>query len=405
MKIHLSTLNIFKFLGVSALLIGGFILGFLANSTWNSENSIELLNPFVAPGKQVSYPLLQYTIKNLQTYPYQTSNIVLEEVIAEEPSYTSFIFSYTTLGRRMTGQINIPDSVTANPTQENKVIIMLRGYVPPEIYTTGVGTKNVAAALAEKGYITVAPNFFGYGDSDPEPENSWVTRFEKPIAVIELLNSIRTNGIPLDTSENLEALVTDAFKKTHNTDSIGIWAHSNGGQIAVTTLEILRESIPTTLWAPVTAPFPYSIQYFSDELADEGKSQRKWIALFEEEYDVFDFSLTQHLEDLTGPIQIQHGDSDDAALIYWSQEFVDKVAAENQRRKNLAQENLELAATTSARQASVSANIASESEGNNPAILDPIEINLITYPNTNHNMVPNWNTAVQRDLQFFEKHL
>ncbi|MBP7842521.1 hypothetical protein KA017_00800 [Candidatus Woesebacteria bacterium] len=385
-------LNLLFFLLVSGTAFG---LGFYTNNYYTKlYDSLELLNPFVDSGVLISKPLLAYSIPSLQKREYQTSKIALEKILTEEESYTSFLFSYTTLGRKMTGQLNIPDAITANPDQDKKAIILLRGYVPAEIYTTGVGTKNAAAALAQAGYITIAPDFFGFGDSDPEPENTWAARFEKPITVVELIKSIETNGIPL----NLES------ERTNNTldldvtkiSNIGLWAHSNGGQIALTTLEILRKPIPTTLWAPVTAPFPYSVLYFSDELEDEGKEQRKWISLFEEDYDVFEFSLTKHLDSLTGPIQIQHGTADDAALIFWSQEFITKVTTENKQRLADTKELEALAATTSAREASAAAK---------PQPLPAIEINLITYQNTNHNMVPNWDKAIQKDLQFFAKWL
>ncbi len=385
-------LNLLFFLLVSGTAFG---LGFFTNNYYTKlYDSLELLNPFVDSGVLISKPLLAYSIPSLQKREYQTSKIALEKILTEEESYTSFLFSYTTLGRKMTGQLNIPDAITANPDQDKKAIILLRGYVPAEIYTTGVGTKNAAAALAQAGYITIAPDFFGFGGSDPEPENTWAARFEKPVTVVELIKSIETNGIPL----NLES------ERTNNTldldvtkiSNIGLWAHSNGGQIALTTLEILRKPIPTTLWAPVTAPFPYSVLYFSDELEDEGKEQRKWISLFEEDYDVFEFSLTKHLDSLTGPIQIQHGTADDAALIFWSQEFITKVTTENKQRLADTKELEALAATTSAREASAAAK---------PQPLPAIEINLITYQNTNHNMVPNWDKAIQKDLQFFAKWL
>ena len=385
-------LNLLFFLLVSGTAFG---LGFFTNNYYTKlYDSLELLNPFVDSGELISKPLLAYSIPSLQKREYQTSKIALEKILTEEESYTSFLFSYITLGRKMTGQLNIPDAITANPDQDKKAIILLRGYVPAEIYTSGVGTKNAAAALAQAGYITIAPDFFGFGDSDPEPENTWAARFEKPITVVELIKSIETNGIPL----NLES------ERTNNTldldvtkiSNIGLWAHSNGGQIALTTLEILRKPIPTTLWAPVTAPFPYSVLYFSDELEDEGKEQRKWISLFEEDYDVFEFSLTKHLDSLTGPIQIQHGTTDDAALIFWSQEFITKVTTENKQRLADTKELETLAATTSAREASAAAK---------PQPLPAIEINLITYQNTNHNMVPNWDKAIQKDLQFFAKWL
>ncbi len=380
-----------------------FAFGFFTSNYYTKlYDSLELLNPFVDSGKLISKPLLAYSIPNLQKREYQTSKIALEKILSEEENYTSFLFSYTTMEKKMTGQLNIPDAITANPDQNKKAVIMLRGFVPDDIYTTGIGTKNAAAALAQAGYITIAPDFFGYGDSDPEPENTWAARFEKPITVIELLKSVEKNGIPLNleserTSNSLDLDVTKV-------SSIGLWAHSNGGQIALTTLEILRMPIPTTLWAPVTAPFPYSVLYFSDELEDEGKEQRKWISLFEDDYDVFEFSLTKHLDSLTGPIQIQHGTADDAALIFWSQEFITKVTAENKRRTQVIKELAAIAATESARTASASAQ-KNAAQAHTTEILPPVEINLITYQNTNHNMVPNWDRAIQRDIQFFAKWL
>lgn len=385
MQLIINSKNNLFLLGKISFICLIFFFGFFTNLYMNSENGYsELLNPFVDSGKIISKPLQSYSILNLQNREYQSSKIILENIISEEETYTSFQFAYTTLGKRMTGQINIPDNITANPEQKRNVIIMIRGFVPSEIYSTGVGTKNAAAVFANDGYITIAPDFFGYGDSDPEPKDTWQTRFEKPITVIELIKSLEENGIPL----NLESQRTNTKLDLDVTkvSNIGIWAHSNGGQIALATLEILQKPIPTSLWAPVTAPFPYSILYFSDELEDEGKEQRRWISLFEENYDVFDFSITKHLESLTGPIQIQHGDNDDAALIFWSQEFVAKIDLENQNREMLMDKE----------------KSASASAIEHVSPLPPVEIDLITYPNTNHNMVPSWDKAVKKDLQFFD---
>ncbi|MCB9812988.1 MAG: hypothetical protein H6772_01145 [Pseudomonadales bacterium] len=361
--------------------------GFFISQYFFSENS-ELISPFVSLQENISYPLLTYSINNLRTRTYLPSNIKIEKLISKEDKFDSYLFSYITQGKRMTGQLNIPDIITASPLQKHSVIIMIRGYVPEEIYTTGVGTKSAAAELANNGFITIAPDFFGYGESDPEPNDSWQTRFEKPILIIELIKSLEQNGIPRDLSEN-----TISNDQNLKVDNIGIWAHSNGGQIALETLEILDQKIPTTLWAPVTAPFPYSVLYFGDELEDEGKEQRKWISMFEEKYDAFDFSLTKHLNFLQGPIQIQHGDADDAALIYWSQEFINKINLENKRREKLS---LELESIK---------NSSSSTKKKSMQNLEEIEISLQKYPDTNHNMIPSWNKAIAKDIQFFNKYL
>ena len=93
-------------------------------------------------------------------------------------------------------------------------------------------------------YITLAPDFLGYGGSDSESSNIFESRFQTYTTVLTLLKSINKENFPNWDQKN-----------------IFIWAHSNGGQIALTVLEITGENYPTVLWAPVTESFPYSILF------------------------------------------------------------------------------------------------------------------------------------------------
>lgn len=362
----------------------GSVGWWLAHSQETGQET--LLSPLIPAGEK---PLLAYTISALSQRPYQTSPIQVEKVLESTPDYTGYLFSYTTVGKRMTGLLNVPTQL--DPSTVVPTVVMLRGYVPPEIYQTGVGTRNAGRVLASHGFITIAPDFFGYGESDPEPSDTWQARFEKPLLVIELIKSLQAAPIMIETKKldiNQVPLSVALTDQTLNIGKIGLWGHSNGGQIALTTLEILNTAIPTTLWAPVTAPFPYSILFFSDENLDEGKETRKWLSLFEREYDVFDFSLTQHLNRLHGPLQLHHGTADEAALQVWSDEFLDKVKQENQRRR---QDEARVA--TGAAQASPELST------------DQIEFTYYTYPGADHNLQPGWDTVVARDLEFFRKYL
>ena len=44
------------------------------------------------------------------------------------------------------------------------VIIQFRGYVERSIYQPGAGTKKTAEVFAKNGFISLAPDFLGYGD-------------------------------------------------------------------------------------------------------------------------------------------------------------------------------------------------------------------------------------------------
>jgi hypothetical protein len=356
------------------------VIGWLVGSKTDllRFQSGSIVSPFVAKEQEKPKPLLKYTIANLKQYPFETSRVVIEDIIEEEPDYTSYVFSYRTAGKKMTGQLNIPTATP--PITGYPVILMMRGWAPAETYATGVGTKPAAAVLARNGYVTLAPDFYGYGGSDPDVEDTWESRFLKPVNVIELLKTI----------EAQKNITVDNQPIPLNTTAIGFWAHSNGGQITLTTLEILSRPIPTVLWAPVSAPFPYSLLFFTDEDQDEGKGFRKVLANFETDYNVHDFNFTQHIDFLTGKIQIHQGTADDAVPLAWSQEFSQKVDKENDRRTEI-EEQIEDA----------TAGAALDVE----PPLPQIELTLLVYPGMDHNMRPNWDTVMQRDLQFFAVNL
>lgn len=370
------------------VIIGTCLLLLLTTATavgyflaWYRASGHDLRSAIITKSETTELPLLEYSFPALRQKTYPARSIQIQkELETKNQDVASYLFEAKLLDRNMSGQLLIPQTVTS----ETPVIVLLRGYVPPESYETGVGTRNAAFAFAQAGFITLSPDFFGYGTSDPEPTDSWQARFEKPAAVIELIESIRTTGVP--TRPDATAL------DLHRTNKIGIWGHSNGGQIALSTKVIMREPLPTTLWAPVTAPFPYSVLYFSDETADEGRGVRLWINQLDQDYDVRQFSFTQYLDGLTGPLQIQHGTNDDAALKYWSDEFIVKVESENAHREEVLKTAISETATES---------------GAASLPLPPTTVEYFVYPGADHNLQPanNWSQAVSRDLAFFKKTL
>ena len=108
---------------------------------------------------------------------------------------------------------------------------------------------------------------------------------------------------------------------------IGIWGHSNGGQIALSVLEISRKAYPTTLWAPVTMKFPDSILQFVDELPDKGAYLKGQLDIFHERYADIDYSIDQFLGDITAPLQLHQGTKDESVPVSWSLAFVEKLKA------------------------------------------------------------------------------
>jgi dipeptidyl aminopeptidase/acylaminoacyl peptidase len=113
----------------------------------------------------------------------------------------------------------------------------------------------------------------------------------------------------------------------------------------------------------VSKPFPYSILYYTDESDDQGKALRKALASFEANYDVFDFSIDNYYDWIGAHLQLHQGTADDAVPVEWSGELVTRL----------------------------------ESKGKH--------LTYYTYPGTDHNLRPSWDTVITRDLKFFATQL
>jgi len=299
--------------------------------------------------KEKPLPLLKYTFENLKNTDLPTSTIEFGEIKDETESYISRIFYFNVPERpgstntlKVSGLANTPKGTDNYP-----IIIMFRGYIPKETYKPGAGSQPSAKILAKNGFITLAPDFLGYGESASASATLFEDRFQTYTTALTLLNSL----------SSLKEIGADTTK-------IGIWGHSNGAQIALSALAMSGVNYPTVLWAPVSKPFPYSILFYTDETDDYGKALRKSLAIFEEDYDVELFSPANYYSWIKAPLQIHQGAADQEVLPFWTDELVETLKKDN------------------------------------------IDVTYFEYPGADHNLLPNgWNNAVLREIEFFKEEL
>lgn len=306
--------------------------------------------------KPVPKPLLIYTFENLKKTLFLKTQITLGEVVKENKDSISQIFYYSVpktpnskIMERASGLINIPKK-----SGEYPVIIMLRGFVPDNIYKPGIGTEPVAQILAKDGFITLAPDFLGYGESASPSADPFENRFQTYTTALTLLSSLPTlnSGLYASYSGTISA----------DMSKIGIWGHSNGGHIALSILAISKVTYPTVLWAPVSASFPYSILYYTDESDDQGKALRKTLAGFESIYNTDLFSPPNYYNWIKAPIEINQGTADQEVPYWWSDNLVSTL------KKN------------------------------------HVSVDYSTYSNADHNLLPNgWSDAVLNTENFYKK--
>jgi dienelactone hydrolase len=327
---------IYLFLVLLAVTFGWFF-----HSLYNSQKSPD------SPIAQIKpRPLDKYTLDNLTKAKIAPAEIEVGEALKGDTDFTSYLFSFSldpTLTnkekKKVTGLINIPAGEGPFP-----LIVMFRGYVDQEIYKTGTGTQRAGEYFARNGYATIAPDFLGYAGSDSEAGNIFESRFQTYTTALTLLSSLQSI-------------------KQWNGKDVFIWGHSNGGQIALSLLEVTGLGYPTVLWAPVSKPFPYSILYYTDESEDRGKLIRHELAEFEQTYDPDLYAIDLNYERIKAPIELHQGTADNAVPREWSDEL-------NKRLKNL-----------------------------------DLDIEYFVYSGADHNLSPAWNTVVARNLAFFTKQL
>ncbi len=296
-------------------------------------------------------PLDKYTIENLRK----------RGGIPSEITFSGNKFYYSSDGKKISGIINgATQSATVKPA-----ILLLHGSADEGEYFPGFGTQKVAEVLAKNGYVTFAPDFLGYGESDPDGhrddfENRFLTYTTNMDLIASICHAELVSASLANASVNSNKL-RDPDLRQDDSCKLMLWGHSNGGQIALTILTILPagRQVPTVLWNPVTKSFPYNILYYTDGYKDEGLWLRKATADFEKDYDVNKYSFDKYLDSIKAPIFIQQGEADEWVPVRWNRDFNFKFQILN------------------------------------------FKLVYKEYVGADHNMVPKWNEAVKDTLNFF----
>lgn len=296
-------------------------------------------------------PLEKYSFENLRKTRMTPSVFSLGDPLKDEKEFASYKFYFLVDGKKVSGLLNMPKKAGTYP-----VIVLFRGFIEKDAFTTGEGTRRTAEYFAQNGFVTLAPDFFGFGESENGSDDGIEDRFQTYTTALTLLSSVKSLNKTLQATES-GMIQTDSEK-------VGIWGHSNGGHIALAVLSITGKPYPTVLWNPVSKPFPYSILYFTDEYEDHGKGLRKLVADFEKDYNIEKYSPTNYYKDITASIQLHQAVDDEAVPIRWSDQLYDELKT-----------------------------------------LDK-DIAYFTYPGENHNFnLGSWPLAVKRSADFFKSEL
>lgn len=281
---------------------------------------------------QLRYNYAPYSFEAMQNYPFKSSEIVLTQVLRETPEYIGYEAYFHTMGRKMSLFVGVPRG-QLEPSKG--AVILLRPFQPHYNYTTGQAVEKIAQAYMLAGYVVIAPDFFGFGLSEDAPmgmANSAETYLMMPINTVELYLTLQRSPLFLSQRipSSLRPLLPERFQQ------IALWGQGDGGYVALHTLALLGEPIPTILWSPVTLDFAHAWSFFRQQYSlIAGRNAQQFVQEFLRFYKVSDYAILNNLHRIaqTTPIRLTHGEADARVPLAWSQQFINSVQKENTQRR------------------------------------------------------------------------
>lgn len=267
------------------LIVGSGVILLRRNSTSDTkQNILNNNNPLPAEKIQTSF------IENLRQKNYESSQIAIESTLSNNGSYTGFLISYLSDGLKIYGRMNVP--LGDPPADGFPVIILNHGYFNTSSFTSGDGTQTMADILARNGYLTLASDYRGFGKSENDGQGLRGHRPEYAIDVLNLITSVGT----LDKADS---------------QKIGMWGHSMGGEVALRVAEANEKLKAIVLWAPTSGRVSDNARFYG------GRKRAQQPA----NSDADGASPINYLRYIISPISLHQGLSDTEVNPQWSKEL------------------------------------------------------------------------------------
>lgn len=293
-------------------------------------------------------------IEFMRKAQYPGSELIIEETLAPGYNYDQFIASYLSEGLKIYALLTIPRGT--EPETGFPAIIFNHGYIPPQEYRTTERYVAYVDRLARQGYIIFRPDYRGHGNSEGIASGPYWS----PDYTIDVLNAAA------------------ALRQYPGVDPerIGMWGHSMGGHITLRSM-VIDETIKTgVIWAGVAVSYQDMLELWhhrapASSSATASPARQGWKERIYELYGspeddpVFWTSISpnSYLSDLSGPIQLHHGTNDETVPVIFSEILYSEL------------------------------------------IDNGINAELYLYPGDNHNIAQNFNLAMERTIEFFNKYL
>jgi uncharacterized protein len=291
-------------------------------------------------------------IAALRAGTYPGSDITIEETLTPGSNYNRYIASYQSEGNKIYALLTVPQGI--KPNTGWPVIIFNHGFIPPAEYRTTERYIAYTDAFSRNGYIVFRSDYRGHGSSEGTASGGYAS-----------------NSYTIDVLNALESM-----KKYKDADPkrIGMWGHSMGGFITLRSMVVSKDIKAGVIWGGVVGSYADLLTYWRrssvtppatsglnrgwrqslvTQYGDPQKNPEFWASI----------SANSFLKDISGPVQLHHGEADESVPLVLS-EILDK----------------ELKAVGKT-------------------------VELYTYSGDDHNISNNLGVALDRSVAFFDKYV
>ena len=291
-------------------------------------------------------------ISAMRAREYPGSDIIIEDVLDPGVNYSRYYVSYLSEGLKIYALMTVPNG--EKPATGWPVVIFNHGYIPPDVYRTTERYIAYVDLIARSGYIVFRSDYRGHDRSEGNAGGA----YSRPDYTVDVLNAVA------------------AMKKYPDADSnrIGMWGHSMGGYITLRSMVISQDIKAGVIWAGVVASYPdllYNWRRGPTASPDSTPRPGSWRSTFVDQYGSPEenpgfwnsISANSYLTDLSGPIQLHHGTSDEDVPLEFSENLFFQM-------------------------------------------LDAGEyVEFYKYDGDNHNISNYFSTAMQRTIEFFDRYV
>lgn len=293
------------------------------------------------------------SIEALRSRDHPGGRIELHEVLEPGANYRRLLVSYPSDGLRIFALLTVPHGTP--PAGGWPAIVFNHGYIPPDQYRTTERYVAYVDGFARSGYVVFRPDYRGHGDSEGLARGG----YSNPDYTIDVLN----------------ALASVRQDPRVDANRVGMWGHSMGGFITLRAMVAEQDIRASVIWAGVVGSYPDLLARWRRNQHDvrPTRTPRPWgwrVRLAEingspEENPDFwaSISANSYLADLSGPVQLHHAPTDDHVPFEFSGTLYQQIQA----------------------------------AGGNAEFYE--------YPGDNHNLSVYFTLAMQRSIQFFNRHV